>query len=133
MVILMGTIIFFLNNLNVNSTGVRVDFFYSNINIVGITYLVAFIGITMMVLVSMGYNNKLIRYIGENSLLYFAWHQTIIFPVLSRICWKIDVIQYDVYHGTYLFPCITFFSTFFIITILNEIISHSNYKFILGK
>ena len=132
-IILLSSIIYLLNNWNIKTTGVNVDFFWSRINIVGITYFVAFLGITMMLLISMEYNNKLIRYIGENSLLYFAWHQAIIIPVLSRICWRIGVIQYDVYHGTYLFPCITIFSTIIIITILNEIILHSNYKFILGK
>ena len=132
-VFLLGYIIYFLNSWNIRVAGDKVDLFYSNIDVIGITYLVAYTGITMMILVSMGYENNLIKYIGENSLLYFAWHQTIIFPFLSRLCWKIGVIQYDMYHSTYLFPCLSILLTIIIITILNEIIIRSNFKFILGK
>lgn len=85
LVFVLGLLVWFLNFRNIASTGEKVDIFYSNLNMELITFLSASIGITMIVPLSMSYINRFIMYVGENSLLYFVWHQTILLPLLCRI------------------------------------------------
>ncbi len=33
-----------------------------------------------------------IRYIGENSMIYYAWHQTIMIPVVDRVLSKMGIV-----------------------------------------
>lgn len=123
-----GILVWFLNTWNIALTGEKVDLFYSNLNNELLTFLAATIGVAMIVLFSMSHVNCIIKYIGENSLLFFVWHQTIILQVLCRIYWKIGI-----YIELNIIKCLSIILTLVIITILNEVIRHSRLKFILGR
>lgn len=129
----LGFLVWLLNSWNMGITGKRVDIFYSNLNVELLAYLAAAIGILMTVLFSMSHINKIIRYIGENSLLYFAWHQTIILPVLNNVYWKIGVMKLPVYTETSLIKWLSVLLTLLVITLLNEAVVRTKLKFVLGK
>lgn len=127
-----GILVWLLNTWNIALTGEKVDLFYSNLNIELLTFLAAAIGVAMIVLFSMSHINCVIKYVGENSLLFFVWHQTIILQVLCRIYWKIGILQSNNIEIN-IIKCFSIILTLVIITILNEVIIHSRFKFILGR
>lgn len=127
-----GILVWLLNTWNMALTGEKVDLFYSNLNIELLTFLAATIGVAMIVLFSMSHINCIIKYIGENSILFFVWHQTIILQVLCRIYWKIGIMQSN-YIEINIIKCFSVILTLVIITILNEVIIHSGLKYILGR
>lgn len=132
LVLVLGFFVWFLNSWNIATTGERVDIYYSNLNMELLTFLTALIGIAMIVLLSMSYINRIIMYIGENSLLYFVWHQTIILPLLCRIYWRFGFKNLpDI--ETNMLKCFSVVLTIIIRTILNMVIKRSKLKFVLGQ
>ena len=132
LVFVLGLLVWFFNSRNIALTGEKVDIFYSNLNMELITFLSASIGITMIVLLSMSYINRFIMYVGENSLLYFVWHQTILLPLLCRIYWGLGFMQLSDIE-TNIIKCVSVVLTIVIITILNMVIKRSKLKFVLGQ
>ena len=132
-ILILGIVVGVLNHLNCYTSGKMVDIFNSRFNNEWLTYIVATLGISMVILISMCHQNRIISYIGRNSLLYFAWHQTIILPFLSYVYYKVGISQWTVYKETVIFKWISVVLVLCIITVLNEIITHSKLKFILGK
>ena len=69
-------------------------------------------------------------------MLYFAWHQTIVFPAIYYIYEMLGVLQVDLFPQVVwmiFMSIITIILTIAIITLLNELISHTRLKFIIGK
>lgn len=131
-VFILGFLVWLFNSWNIASTGEKVDIYYSNMNIELLTFLTASIGIVMIVLLSMIHINPIIIYIGENSLLYFVWHQTILLPLLCRIYWGLGFMQLSDIE-TNIIKCVSVVLTIVIITILNMVIKRSKLKFVLGQ
>ena len=131
-VFVLGFFVWFFNSWNIATTGERVDIYYSNLNMELVTFLTASIGIAMIVLLSMVHINRIIMYIGENSLLYFVWHQTIILPLLCRIYWRFGFKNISDIE-TNMLKCFSVVLTIIIITILNMVIKRSKFKFVLGQ
>lgn len=125
-----------LGFINYKYTGWRVDLFYSLFAIEPLAYLNSFIGIITMIIVSKKTSNSVIKYIGYNSMLYFAWHQTIIFPSINHLYKALGLLQVDLFPQEVwklFMSTTTIILTIAIITLLNELISHSKFKFIIGK
>lgn len=80
--------------LSLDETGLGLEMFDSNYGNPVFTYIAAFAGIFCVVLISKAYMIVPIRYIGENSMLYYAWHQTIFIPIVQKIFEKIGVMPY---------------------------------------
>lgn len=118
---------------NLRLSGNKIDIFCSFFGIEWLSIIAAFTGIITCILISMLHTIDLISYIGRNSLLYFAWHQSIVMPSLSYIYWKTGINNWHIYQDTTLFKWITIVLTILIISIMNEIISRSKLKVILGK
>ena len=122
--------------INYKYTGWRVDLFYSLYEIEPLSYINSFVGIMTMIIVSKITKNYAIKYIGHNSILYFAWHQTILYPSIYYLYEVLGFLQVDLFpHEVwmlFMFATIIIL-TIAIITLLNELISHSKLKFIIGK
>ena len=122
--------------INYRHTGWRVDLFYSLFAIEPLSYINSFVGIMALIIVSKITKNSAIKYIGHNSILYFAWHQTIIFPSIYFLYEVLGLLQVDLFPQEVwmlFMSTITIILTIAIITLLNEVISHSRLKFIIGK
>ena len=125
-----------LGFINYSYTRWRVDLFYSLFEIEPLSYINSFVGIIAMIIVSKITKNSTIKYIGNNSMLYFAWHQTIVFPAIYYIYEMLGVLQVDLFPQVVwmiFMSIITIILTIAIITLLNELISHTRLKFIIGK
>lgn len=131
--VLLTLITFAITDLNSLLSGTRLDIYNSTLGNNWLGYLSAFTGIFACIVFSKLFSNKVIRYLGQNSLLYFAWHQSIIFPALSYLYWKVGLSECEIYRNTSVFKWITILLAFILITLLNELISHSRLKFIIGK
>lgn len=123
----------FITYWNLRLSGNKVDIFFSTFGIEWLSYIAAYIGIFACILFSMLYINNIISYIGRHSLLFFAWHQSIIIPLLSHLYWKTGISSWPVYQETTLFKWITIVLTIIILSIINEFILQSKLKFVLGK
>ena len=125
-----------LGFVNYRHTGQRVDLFYSLFALEPLSYINSFVGIMTMIIVSKITNNSTIKYIGHNSILYFAWHQTIIFPFINYLYEILGLLQGDLFPQEIrmlILSTTTIILTISIITLLNELILHSRLKFIIGK
>ena len=132
-VLLLVIIIYILNEKNISLSGTKVDIFYSNFNIEWLSYVIAFLGIIMVTILSLCINNSFLMYIGRNSMIFFAWHQSIVFPFLSLIYWKTGISQLAIYHDTTFFKWFSILMAIVILSLLNEVVINSRIKFILGQ
>ena len=129
---------FILGNLliggfNYYLTGRKVDLYYEDVNIVLLTYLAAICGIFVIIILSQMKTIRLISYIGNNSLLIFAWH-LIVYNWLGRLYDYLGIFQTPL--PLYMIIVRDFVSLFLILLILipiNEMILHSRFKFVLGR
>lgn len=80
--------------LSLDETGLGLEMYESNYGNPVFTYIAAFAGIFSVALISKAWTIMPIRYIGENSMLYFAWHQTIFIPIVQKIFETIGVEPY---------------------------------------
>lgn len=125
-----------LGFINYRYTGWRVDLFYSLYTIEPLSYINSFVGIMVIIIVSKITKNSTIEYIGHNSILYFAWHQTILFPSIYYLYEVLGILQVDLFPQKVwmlFMSTTTIILTISIITLINELISHSRLKFIIGK
>lgn len=120
-------------------TGGRVDLFDSTYQIEPLVYLTAFIGIIVVLYISMKTDNHIIKYIGRNSLLFFAWHQAIVFPMITIIYKTLNIFQSNIFSerlyilNTLFRDFITILLAIIILYLCNEILSNSKLKFVIGK
>ncbi len=99
-----------------------------------LTYLSAFFGIAMIVVLSSLFVLRPIRYIGEYSLIYFIWHQAVIYPLLDAIYTGFGHNNPWASVGDYIFILTTkIIITCVILTIVNEIIQRTPLKVMVGK
>jgi fucose 4-O-acetylase-like acetyltransferase len=123
----------FLGGINYYLTGRKVDLYYEDVDIVILTYLAAICGIFLILYLSQMKTIKLIYYIGNNSLLIFAWH-LIVYDWLGRLYDYLSIFQTPL--PLYMIIVRDFMSLFLILLILipiNEMILHSRFKFVLGR
>lgn len=71
--------------LNIITTEKGLEMFYNEYANPVFTYISAFAGIFAVIIFSGFFTLKPIRYIGENSLVYYAWHQTIMIPITEEL------------------------------------------------
>lgn len=121
--------------LGIKISGKGMEMFYSSYGFWPFSILSAFAGIVSIIIVSHWFTINYIRYIGENSLIYFAWHQTIMIPIVRTTFLLIGIKCYDFNnYGSLLvervFELIVIIS---VLTIFQLIISRSKLKFMIGK
>lgn len=121
--------------INLRCTGVWFNMYSSKYGCAPLTYISAFAGIGALIIISKLTLVKPIRYIGENSILYLAWHDEIMIPVAEKcIVVFLGIINVSFENVPILLRyTIEITIIVSIITILNIVISNSCFCFILGK
>ncbi len=74
-------------------SGNGMEMFDSTYGFPPFTFISAFAGIFAVIIFSTFFTLKPIRYIGENSLFYYAWHQTILIPIVDKIFIKLGLFD----------------------------------------
>lgn len=102
------------------------------------SFISAFAGIGSTIIFSHWFTPKAIKFIGQNSLLFFAWHQTIMIPVVRFIIHKFGYnTSFNFTNGTcwsgYLERIVEMIMILSILTICYFIISKTPLRFMIGR
>lgn len=83
--------------LNEHLTGQKLDFAMNMYGVPVISLIAAFCGIYCSIFFTMKLptNEKILRYLGQNTYVYFAWHQSIVLPVLLELYQRIGIFQWE--------------------------------------
>ncbi len=133
--LLFGAVNVIFGYLNIKTTGKGLEMFDSEYANPLFTYLSAFAGIFAVIIFSSFFTLKPIRFIGENSLVYYAWHQTIMIRLTKEVFALLgfshptDISQ--PYYWCY--KLIQFAVIIIVLTIPTLIIEKTNLRVILGK
>jgi len=120
----------------------HLDMFASRYGFAPLTYLSAFAGILFIVIVSAKHTIACVRYIGENSLLYMAWHQSMIIPWIgeyldpTRYLVSADfdrIFSYEILGGFSIYKIYYLLVTCILICLCNEFLARSELRKILGR
>ena len=113
----------------------NLEMFYSSYGMLPLVYGSAVAGCVGVIIFCKWFTFPPVRYIGANSMLYFAWHQAIFMPLMSklllRLGWAISettpLPELIAYKMVYILLIVV------VITALNMIISNTRLRFVLGK
>ena len=121
--------------LSLDEKGLGLEMFASNYGNPIFTYLAAFAGIFCVVIASKWISLEPIRYIGENSMIYYAWHQTIMIPIVSKGLAFVGVDVLTTYGGVGVitYKWIEMIIIIVALTICNWCIGKLGWKFMVGK
>lgn len=121
--------------LNIKTTGEGLEMFYSNYANPFFTYISAFAGVFAAVIFSRFFTIKPIKFIGENSLVYYAWHQTIMIPLT-----KMGFEHFGFEHPTditepyyWIYKLIQFVIIIIVLTAPTILLEKTKLKIFLGK
>lgn len=121
--------------LSLDENGIGLEMFASNYGNPVFTYIAAFAGIFCVVILSKWFTIKQIRYIGENSMIYYAWHQTIMIPVIAKLFSMIGLDALNGYGdvGVVVYKWLSLIGIVVVLTICNWCIGKLGLKFVVGK
>lgn len=77
--------------LSIYLTGTSLNMYGEQYGVVPLTYTAAIAGIGIIVMISRKFSNKIVRYIGRNSMIYLAWHQTIFIPIVIKMGMALNI------------------------------------------
>ncbi len=121
--------------LNIKTTGKGLEMFYSEYANPVFTYVSAFAGVFAVVLFSRLFTLNPIKFIGRNSLVYYAWHQTIMIPI-TQIAFEYFGFEHptDISQPYYwIYKVIQLIIIIVVLTIATLIIDKTKLKILLGK
>jgi len=119
--------------LSIDDSGTGLEMFYSKYGSnAAFTYLSAFAGVICLVMLAKCFSCKPICYLGENTMLYYAWHQTILMPVVEMIMMRSGVAAL-LGKGTVVYNWVWLVGILVITTALIWIIKKLGLKFVLGR
>lgn len=119
--------------LGTKISGRGMEMFGSSYGFPLFAFISAFAGIFCVIIFSNWFYIKSIEYIGRNSMVYYAWHQTIIIPIVYEM---IKVLKIPVISNRYMLWGEWLVETIIIVLILtfcNAFISNTKLKFMVGK
>lgn len=122
--------------VNFKLTGQFLEFFNKMYGIAPFTYIGAFAGIfAVIILADVCRGFAPFKYIGANSMLFYAWHQTMLLPLIQVLFEKLSLFQGDwLSAGEYYGRLLTATIIICIVSaILNEVICRVKLGFIVGK
>jgi len=126
--------------LNLRLTGQHLEMFYNQYAFPPLTYLGAFAAIFAIIIFAdfcRWAPVKLpLKYLGENSMLLYAWHQTMMMPVVREVFLKNGWFLIKSSTPFYMYFVKAFVTTFVVILLLciiNEIICRIKLGFLVGK
>lgn len=116
-------------------TGEFLEMFWNHYAFPPFTYLGAFAGIFAVILLANVCNCFPLRYIGANTMLFYAWHQTMMIPLVTEFYKKMDLFQ------SHFFPLwvrfvrvgITTVLICLVLGIVNELLCRLKLGFLMGK
>jgi hypothetical protein len=131
----MGFINVCFGFLGIKIAGRGMEMFGSSYGFPPFTVLSAFAGIICVVIFSHWFNVGIIKYLGRNSMIYYAWHQTIMIPVvrfaLNRIGISSAMITNDVVLlGERMLELLIIVA---LSTVCHMIISRTKLRFLIGQ
>lgn len=111
------------------------DMFGMKYGIVLLAYLSAFAGIMAMIVFSHWFRLRPVQFIGENSILYLAWHQTIVIPVVKGILTNLHfTVDYGNPAGKILLYLLAELSlVLLIMTAVIKLINNTKLRYLVGK
>lgn len=122
--------------INLVTTGQFLEFWGNMYGIAPLTYLGAFAGIfAVIILADACHGFAPLRYIGENTMLFYAWHQTMLLPLVQQFyvkmmwfqdAWLPPVMYYGRVIVSTLIICV-------LMSLVNEILCRAKLGFIVGK
>ncbi len=98
-----------------------------------LSYISAFAGIMCVIMLANGISSRTMQYIGANSLIYFAWHQSLIIPLIYDVLELFNIFCGDSHAVILVTKAIVFAVCLIILTLLNILIKDSKLKFIIGR
>lgn len=132
--LVLGTVNVLCGFASYRLAGIGLDMYASSYGFPPLTFVSAFAGIFCVVIVAHWFTLSGIRYVGRNSLLFYAWHQTILIPVIDAVFAYLGVLKAGM--PVWVNLGVRFLEMIVIVAILavcNVIISHSKLKVMLGK
>lgn len=123
-----------LTFFNKEKTGFSLEMYYNKYGILPVTYLCAFAGILMTVIVANHLKPKWLCYIGKNSLVYFLLHQAVIYPLLDFIYFRLG--YGSTYTSTWRFIWVVSTKigiTCILLFFVNELLIKTKLRVLLGK
>ena len=133
--VVFGIINVVFGALNILTTEKGLEMFYSEYANPVFTYISAFAGVFAVIIFSSFITLKPIKYIGENSLVYYAWHQTIMIPI-TKIGFGLLGFEHptDISQPYYwCYKLVQFAVIVVVLTIPTVIIEKTNLRVFLGK
>lgn len=127
---------FLCTMLNYRITGQYLEFFGCMYGIAPLTYIGSFAGIFALIILADACRGfKPFRYIGENSMMFYAWHQTMLLPLVQFMFDELNLFNSWLlgtgeYYGRLLLAT---FVICVVSALLNEIICKAKLGFIVGK
>lgn len=112
--------------------GQGLEIWHSWYGIEPITYLGAFAGIFATIIISYNIHFNELKYIGENSLIYFALHQSIILVIINKML-SILKINYDTCVLYWIISIFKLFVILLVLKIISKIINNTHLKKLIGK
>lgn len=121
--------------VNYRISGEKLDLAIDSYGIVPITYLCAFLGMYCAIYVAIKISrfDKVLSYLGQNTYVYFAWHQSIVLPLLLYLYKVLGVFQADNLISDAVRTLVTVVLIFLILYPIDRLMSRSRLKFCLGK
>lgn len=121
--------------INQNVKGETLEMFFNQYGIEPVTYLGAFCAIGAIILAAKAIHCKPLQYLGEYSILYYAWHQTMLMPVVYNFFneqhWFMDaVFNKKEYFAQKILALVIILV---VMTLMNEVIRRTKLRFMLGK
>ena len=117
-------------------TGQFLEFFSKQYGIAILTYIGAFAGTFAVIILSDACRGfKPLKYIGENSMMFYAWHQTMLLPVIEVLFQKMNLFQSDWILGGEYYARLLLATALCCVfsALLNEIIFRLKLGFMVGK
>ena len=121
--------------INFYATGAPIDMFSMRYGIAPLMYLSAFAGIGAVTTFSVLVTVRPLRYLGSNSLTYFAFHQTIVLPLTYTALTAAHIVidSATPWWGMVLYWLLVLAMILVRLTAWNFILVHTRLAFIVGK
>lgn len=110
-----------------------VDLYASQFSFAPFAYIVAIAGILLTCIISNRWNNMILTYIGQNSLVYFVWQQDIAIMMATKISNFLHLFNTLSGISICLKNIFMVVLSLIILTILNEIIIRTKLRLLIGK
>jgi fucose 4-O-acetylase-like acetyltransferase len=115
--------------------GKGLDMFNSSYGFPPVTLLSTVAGVGCVVMFSHWFNPPGIKYIGRNSLIYYAWHQTIMIPIVRFLLQIVGISAAKITnHSVWIAEqLMELFIVIVLLTICNLVISRTRLKVMIGR